>query len=151
MKELSAIAENVQASTTLAMDSLYKEMKAAGIDVLGFAAGEPDFPTPDYIKYAGIEAIVNNDTRYTPATGTLDLKKAVCYRLKEDLGLDYEPANIVCTAARSTACTRRCGPSSTPATRSSSPCPPGSATTRWSRWWAVCPSTSTATRTRTSR
>ncbi|MCD8146460.1 MAG: pyridoxal phosphate-dependent aminotransferase [Clostridiales bacterium] len=98
MKELSAIAENVQASTTLAMDALYKEMKAAGVDVIGFAAGEPDFPTPDYIKYAGIEAIVNNNTRYTPATGTMDLKKAVCYRLKEDLGLDYEPANIVCTS-----------------------------------------------------
>lgn len=98
MKALSTIAEQVQASTTLALDALYKEMKADGVDVIGFAAGEPDFATPDYIKYAGIESIVNNATKYTPATGTLALKKAVCYRLKEDLGLDYEPANIVCSS-----------------------------------------------------
>ena len=89
MKSLSTIASNVQASTTLALDALYKEMKANGVDVIGFAAGEPDFPTPDYIKYAGMAAIVHDETRYTPATGTLALKKAVCKRLKEDLGLDY--------------------------------------------------------------
>ena len=98
MKSLSTIASNVQASTTLALDALYKEMKANGVDVIGFAAGEPDFPTPDYIKYAGMAAIVHDETRYTPATGTLALKKAVCKRLKEDLGLDYEPANIVCSS-----------------------------------------------------
>ncbi|MBR1845405.1 MAG: pyridoxal phosphate-dependent aminotransferase [Oscillospiraceae bacterium] len=73
-------------------------MKANGVDVIGFAAGEPDFPTPDYIKYAGMAAIVHDETRYTPATGTLALKKAVCKRLKEDLDLDYEPANIVCSS-----------------------------------------------------
>ena len=98
MKSLSTIASNVQASTTLALDALYKEMKANGVDVIGFAAGEPDFPTPDYIKYAGMAAIVHDETRYTPASGTLALKKAVCKRLKEDLGLDYEPANIVCSS-----------------------------------------------------
>ena len=98
MKSLSTIASNVQASTTLALDALYKEMKANGVDVIGFAAGEPDFPTPDYIKYAGMAAIVHDETRYTPATGTLALKKAVCKRLKEDLDLDYEPANIVCSS-----------------------------------------------------
>ena len=98
MKSLSTIASNVQASTTLALDALYKEMKANGVDVIGFAAGEPDFPTPDYIKYAGMAAIVHDETRYTPATGTLALKKAVCKRLKEDLGLDYEPSNIVCSS-----------------------------------------------------
>lgn len=80
------------------MDALYKQMKADGCDVIGFAAGEPDFPTPDYIKYAAIDAIVNNATKYTPASGTVELKKAVCYRLKEDLGLDYEPANIICSS-----------------------------------------------------
>lgn len=98
MKSLSTIASNVQASTTLALDALYKEMKANGVDVIGFAAGEPDFPTPDYIKYAGMAAIVHDETRYTPATGTLALKKAVCKRLKEDLDLDYEPSNIVCSS-----------------------------------------------------
>lgn len=98
MKALSTIAQNVHASTTLAMDALYKQMKADGYDVIGFAAGEPDFPTPDYIKYAGIDSIVNNATKYTPATGTVALKKAVCYRLKEDLGLDYQPENIICSS-----------------------------------------------------
>lgn len=98
MKALSTIAENVQASTTLALDALYKEMKANGVDVIGFAAGEPDFPTPDNIKYAGIESIVDNATKYTPASGTLALKKAVCYRLKEDMGLDYDTGNIVCSS-----------------------------------------------------
>lgn len=98
MKALSTIAEQVQTSTTLALDALYKQMKADGVDVIGFAAGEPDFPTPEYIKYAGIDAIVNNSTKYTPATGTVALKKAVCYRLKQDMGLDYTPANIVCSS-----------------------------------------------------
>ena len=98
MKPISSIAANVQASTTMALDSLYKEMKANGIDVIGFAAGEPDFPTPDHIKYAGIDAIVTNKTTYTPASGTLDLKRAVCKRLKEDLDLDYAPNQIVCTS-----------------------------------------------------
>ena len=72
MKPLSHIAEQVNESSTLAMDALYKQMKADGIDVLGFAAGEPDFPTPDRIKLAAIEAIINNETKYTPATGTME-------------------------------------------------------------------------------
>jgi len=98
LKPISAIASNVQASTTLALDSLYKEMKASGIDVIGFAAGEPDFATPEHIKYAAMESVVNNKTKYTPASGTLDLKKAVCQRLKEDLDLDYAPNQIVCSS-----------------------------------------------------
>ena len=98
MKELSHIASQVHASTTLELDALYKQMKADGVDVIGFAAGEPDFPTPEHIKYAGINAIVNNDTKYTPATGTIQLRKAVCQRLKADMGLDYEPTNIICSS-----------------------------------------------------
>ena len=54
MKELSKIALAIQPSTTLAIDSMFKQMKAEGQDVVGFGAGEPDFPTPDYIKEAGI-------------------------------------------------------------------------------------------------
>ncbi|MCD7945968.1 MAG: pyridoxal phosphate-dependent aminotransferase [Clostridiales bacterium] len=98
MKPISSIASNVQASTTMALDSLYKEMKANGVDVLGFAAGEPDFLTPDHIKLAAVEAIIHNQTRYTPASGTMDLKIAICDRLKEDLGLYYEPPQIVCSS-----------------------------------------------------
>ena len=95
MKELSYIAQEVQASTTLAIDAMFKQMKADGIDVIGFGAGEPDFNTPDNIKAAAIKAIETNQTRYTPAAGIMDLRKAVCQRLKEDCGLDYTPSQIV--------------------------------------------------------
>ena len=94
MKELSKIALAIQPSTTLAIDSMFKQMKAEGQDVVGFGAGEPDFPTPDYIKEAGIEAIRNNDTKYTPSVGTVEVRKAVCQRLKEDCGVEYQPAEI---------------------------------------------------------
>ena len=94
MKELSKIALAVEPSTTLAIDSMFKQMKADGLDVIGFGAGEPDFPTPEHIKAAGIQAIQDNETRYTPAAGTVELRKAICQRLKEDCGLDYEPAQI---------------------------------------------------------
>ena len=95
MKELSRIAQAVQASTTMAIDSMFKQMKADGIDVIGFGAGEPDFNTPDAIKKAGMDAITNNDTRYTPARGTLELRKAICGRVKADFDLDYTPGQVV--------------------------------------------------------
>ncbi|MGE4277474.1 MAG: pyridoxal phosphate-dependent aminotransferase [Lawsonibacter sp.] len=94
MKELSTLALAIQPSSTMAIDSMFKQMKAEGQDVIGFGAGEPDFPTPDYIKEAGIKAIQNNDTRYTPSVGTVELRKAVCQRLKEDCGLDYDVKEI---------------------------------------------------------
>ena len=95
MKELSTIAQAVQASTTMAIDSMFKQMKADGGDVIGFGAGEPDFPTPDEIKEAGIAAIRDNYTRYTPAVGSLELRKAICGRVKADFGLSYEPSQVV--------------------------------------------------------
>ena len=94
MKELSRIATEVRASTTMAIDAMFKQMKADGIDVIGFGAGEPDFNTPDEIKAAGIAAIEQNVTRYTPAAGTVEVRKAVCQRLKEDCGIEYQPAEI---------------------------------------------------------
>ena len=95
MKELSKTAQAVRASTTMAIDSMFKQMKADGIDVIGFGAGEPDFNTPDEIKAAGIAAIEENFTRYTPAAGTVDLRKAVCERMKADCGIDYTPSQVV--------------------------------------------------------
>ena len=92
MKELSRIARGVRASTTMAIDSLYKQMKAEGQDVIGFAAGEPDFNTPDHIKEAAYQAIRDNFTRYTPASGMVELKQAACDRMKADCGVDYTPA-----------------------------------------------------------
>ncbi len=95
MKELAQIASAVQASSTMAIDALAKQMKADGIDVIGFGAGEPDFNTPDHIKAAADRAIADNVTRYTPASGTVALKQAVCQRMKEDCGLDYKPSQVV--------------------------------------------------------
>lgn len=95
MKELSAVAEAVQASTTMAIDAMYKKMRADGVDVIGFGAGEPDFDTPDHIKQAGITAIRENKTRYTPPAGIPELRQAICDRLKTDCGLDYQPSQVV--------------------------------------------------------
>lgn len=93
--ELSRKAVQISASPTLAIDSKYKAMKADGIDVIGFGCGEPDFDTPDNIKTAAVNAINDGQTKYTPASGTLALKKAICSKLKRDNGLDYKPENIV--------------------------------------------------------
>ncbi len=95
MKELSRIAGPVQASTTLAIDSLYKKMTADGIDVIGFGAVEPDFNTPLHIKEAGVTAIMRDKTRYTPTAGIMELREAACTRLREDCRLDYKPSQIV--------------------------------------------------------
>ena len=95
MKELSRAALAIQPSTTMAIDSMFKQMKADGVDVIGFGAGEPDFNTPDFIKEAGIRAIEENETRYTPAAGTVELRKAVCRRMKEDFGLEYDHTQVV--------------------------------------------------------
>jgi aspartate aminotransferase len=95
MKSLSRIAESVKASTTLAVDSLAKQMKAEGLDVVGFGTGEPDFDTPDNIKEAGIRAIQEGKTKYTPAAGIIPLRKAIATRLKLDCGLDYDYSQVV--------------------------------------------------------
>jgi len=95
MKELSKVASSVLASTTLAVDALFKQMKAEGQDVIGFGAGEPDFDTPDNIKQAAFDAIKKGQTKYTAASGMPELRKAVVSRLHEDCGLSYEPDQIV--------------------------------------------------------
>ena len=97
MKELSKVSQGVHASTTMAIDSLFKQMKAEGQDVIGFAAGEPDFNTPEHIKEAAFQAIRENYTRYTPASGALDLKQAVCDRIRADCGegAEYTPDQVV--------------------------------------------------------
>ena len=86
---------NIEASPTLAIDSKFKQMKADGMDVVGFGAGEPDFDTPMHIKEAAIKAIMDGKTKYTPASGTLEVKKAVCEKFMRDNGLDYKPSQIV--------------------------------------------------------
>lgn len=95
MKPASKIAEAVRASTTLAVDSLARQMRADGLDVVGFGTGEPDFKTPDNISMAAIAAICEGKTKYTPAAGVIPLRKAIAERLKADCGVDYDYTQIV--------------------------------------------------------
>ena len=95
MKPASKIAEAVRASTTLAVDSLARQMRAEGLDVVGFGTGEPDFKTPDNISMAAIAAICEGKTKYTPAAGIVPLRKAIAQRLKADCGVDYDYTQIV--------------------------------------------------------
>ena len=92
---ISEKAKRVKPSSTLAIDSKFKAMKAEGIDAVGFGTGEPDFDTPEEIKAACVEALSKGVTKYTPASGTLDLKKAICRKLMRDNGLSYQPTDIV--------------------------------------------------------
>lgn len=92
---ISEKAKSISPSTTLAIDAKFKQMKAEGIDVVGFGTGEPDFDTPQYIKDAAIAAICEGKTKYTPAAGTIDLRKAICKKLKDENGLDYTFDQIV--------------------------------------------------------
>ena len=92
---LSSKNMSISPSPTLSIDAKFKEMKANGIDVVGFGAGEPDFDTPQHIKDAAIAAIQNGFTKYTPAAGTLELRKAIADKFQRDNGLCYEPKQIV--------------------------------------------------------
>jgi aspartate aminotransferase len=92
---LSKKALAVKPSSTLAITAKAKELMANGIDVVGFGAGEPDFNTPDNICEAAIKAIHAGFTKYTPAEGTLELRKAICDKFLKFNGLMYEPSQIV--------------------------------------------------------
>ena len=94
MKPVSKKAEAVRASTTLAVDSMAKQMKADGYDVVGFGTGEPDFETPENIRFAAIDAIKSGKTKYTPAAGIVPLRKAIAEQLKRE-GYDYDYTQIV--------------------------------------------------------
>jgi aspartate aminotransferase len=85
---------DIQPSLTLAMNAKAKKMKAEGIDVISFAAGEPDFNTPKNIKEAGKAAIDSNKTYYTPESGITELKQAVARKLKTENNLEYSPEEI---------------------------------------------------------
>jgi len=95
MLGLSKKLKKISASPTLAITSLAKSMIRKGEDVVNMGAGEPDFDTPDLIKNAAKTAIDNGRTKYTPASGTIDLKQAVCDKFLRDNGLRYHPRQIV--------------------------------------------------------
>ena len=96
----NAIAERISLiseSSTMKVAADATKLRAEGVDVVDFGAGEPDFPTPDNIKQAAIRAIEQNFTKYTPAGGTAELKKAVCERHAQDFGTSYSPAECLIT------------------------------------------------------
>ena len=95
--ELAARANYVSTSITLAISAKAKAMKAEGIDVCSFSAGEPDFPTPLHICEAAKTAIDNGKTRYGAAAGELALRKAIAHKLQQDNNLNYQPENIIVT------------------------------------------------------
>ncbi len=85
----------INPSSTLAITSKAKKLKSSGKDIVNFAAGEPDFDTPDFIKEAAIAAIQSGFTKYTPTTGTADLKKLICQKFKKDNLLEYSPEQVI--------------------------------------------------------
>jgi aspartate aminotransferase len=94
MSLISAALGRISPSPTLAMTSRVLDLKAQGIEVIGLAAGEPDFDTPDFVKEAAIEAIRAGKTKYTNVDGTAELKAAIAAKFKRDNALSYEPAQI---------------------------------------------------------
>lgn len=94
-QELSSLLNRFNEPETLKMAKLGRELRAQGIDVIDLSLGEPDFDTPQHIKEAAKKAIDDNWSHYTPVPGYLDLREAVCTKLKRDNGLDYKPENIV--------------------------------------------------------
>lgn len=93
--ELSRKALCIKPSSTMAISSKAAQLKAEGKDIVTFGVGEPDFDTPEHIRKAGIAAIESGQTRYTAAAGIPALRQAVCDKLKNDNGLDYEQAQII--------------------------------------------------------
>ncbi len=93
--KINAKIRRVAESTTLAMTARAKAMKAQGINVIGFAAGEPDFDTPEVVRKRAIADIESGVTRYTESSGTLELRKTICAKLKRENNLDYAPEQVI--------------------------------------------------------
>lgn len=93
--QLSSLLERFNEPETLKMAKLGRELRAKGIDITDLSLGEPDFDTPVHIKEAAKKAIDENYSHYTPVAGYLDVREAVCTKLKRDNNLDYKPENII--------------------------------------------------------
>lgn len=93
--DLSSHAVRLSPSLTLAIDSKAKAMRAEGIDVCGFGAGEPDFDTPEHIKEAAIKALQDGFTKYTPSSGMPELRTAISEKFAADNGIDYKPGQVI--------------------------------------------------------
>ncbi|MFN7902221.1 MAG: pyridoxal phosphate-dependent aminotransferase [Holosporales bacterium] len=94
MSLLAARLSAIKPSPTIAVATKAKELQAAGADVIGLGAGEPDFDTPDHIKQAAVDALARGETKYTAVDGTPALKEAICRKFQRENNLSYKPANI---------------------------------------------------------
>ena len=94
MSIIASYLSAIKPSPTVAVTTKAQELKAAGRDVIGLGAGEPDFDTPDFIKDAAIEAIHQGKTKYTPPAGTPELREAIAGKFKRENGLDYSIGQI---------------------------------------------------------
>jgi aspartate aminotransferase len=101
---ISTHAAALSPSLTLAIDSKAKQMKADGLDVVGFGAGEPDFDTPKHIKDAAIKALNDGFTKYTPASGIPELRQAIADKFKRENGLTYKPSQIIVSCGGKHSC-----------------------------------------------
>jgi len=101
---ISTRAASLSPSLTLAIDSKAKQMKAEGLDVVGFGAGEPDFDTPKHIKDAAIKALNDGFTKYTPASGIPELRQAIADKFKRENGLTYKPSQIIVSCGGKHSC-----------------------------------------------
>lgn len=95
MESIAKRVGSVKPSMTLAISAKAKELRAQGEDVVGFGAGEPDFDTPENIKEAARRAIDEGFTKYTPASGIMELKEAVCAKMQTDNKLEYRPDQVI--------------------------------------------------------
>jgi len=93
--KIASRMDRLSESITIAITTLSRELKASGKDILSFSAGEPDFGTPQIIKDAAIQAMENNDTRYTAVEGTPLCREAICDKLKRDNNLEYDPSEVI--------------------------------------------------------
>ena len=93
--KVSKRAQEVPPSATIAVTTRALELKAQGVDVVGFGAGAPDFDTPDYIKEAAIKALKGGKTKYTAAAGIIELRTAIANKLKKENGLEYTPGQVI--------------------------------------------------------
>ena len=95
MERLAKRIRTIAPSQTLAISAKAKAMKAAGESVVNFGVGEPDFPTPEYIVDAGVKALREGKTKYTPSAGLPELRRAVCDKFRRDNNLEYEPSQVI--------------------------------------------------------
>jgi aspartate aminotransferase len=102
--DLSSHAVQLTPSLTLAIDSKAKAMRAEGIDVCGFGAGEPDFDTPEHIKEAAIKALQEGFTKYTPSAGLPELRTAISEKFSKDNSIDYKPNQVIVSNGAKQSC-----------------------------------------------